>query len=469
MQQHSLVAVFVFFSFALSYEAKQHISKDIPYILSQFFENNSKPPIIVYMEPKTHQKAKLRVFDDEEPDLTEVEEDDDDDEPYLRTTPNDERAYLLYHLLRTTLEDDDVDPATVENLQRTKQLLRQALIGRCRQLNKCVKKCPQVSFTCTLTCKQVYDDLDACDEPKPKCKKSKCGNTMPPSWLLFQQIKHRFTKNFTPNSSLPSIFQTILEDFLENLQRTKQLLRQALIGRCRQLNKCVKKCPQVSFTCTLTCKQVYDDLDSSNQIPTSVYTGLLSRLHKKAAETNRPLIVVLDSDFLASHLNHDKKLRLLDKQLTSQKHKNSDLSLNRLLQLQQKPQHKSVTPKYKAQKTSNDLEQFQGLLPLKKKAHKNKGVLRTPVIRNLLRISNNLRCQARNECNIECSIKFTGAKQDKCSNACEVNFECEPEEVSDECDDECAESVENDCYGGGCQGSTKGYASTDPKPFCSEC
>ncbi|XP_032524521.2 uncharacterized protein LOC116775682 [Danaus plexippus] len=99
--------------------------------------------------------------------------------------PHDRRAYLLYHILRTTQETEGIDSEALEKFEKTENVLREALRVRCNNLNTCVKRCPKKkTYTCKLSCQEEYDDYDVCNRPKKVCKKPRCGVTKPPYWLL---------------------------------------------------------------------------------------------------------------------------------------------------------------------------------------------------------------------------------------------------------------------------------------------
>ncbi|CAH0718485.1 unnamed protein product, partial [Brenthis ino] len=95
--------------------------------------------------------------------------------------PHDEKIYNLYHILRTTQENEDLDEEAAQKLEKTENILRQALRKRCNTLKSCINKCPKKKYTCTVTCKEAYDNYDICGKPKG-CKKRNC-RTDSPSWL----------------------------------------------------------------------------------------------------------------------------------------------------------------------------------------------------------------------------------------------------------------------------------------------
>lgn len=100
----------------------------------------------------------------------------------------------------------------------------------------------------------------------------------------------------------------------------------------------------------------------------------------------------------------------------------------------------------------------------------SKNVLRSPIVKRLLRISNSIQCEAKDECEDKCKNKFNGKKVIKCEMQCEVKYECEEEEEEEEkdpcenggCQDSCGDSAE-------CTMSTKGEKLTTEEPSCKRC
>lgn len=90
-----------------------------------------------------------------------------------------------------------------------------------------------------------------------------------------------------------------------------------------------------------------------------------------------------------------------------------------------------------------------------------KRVLRTSVIKNLLRSYNDLNCDAKDECANDCNDKFDGKKLDTCENKCDKKFDCDESEKEDPCDDDECESEE--------AGSTKGELLVTVTPKCKRC
>lgn len=92
-------------------------------------------------------------------------------------------------------------------------------------------------------------------------------------------------------------------------------------------------------------------------------------------------------------------------------------------------------------------------------------ILRSPIVKKLLRISNSIQCEAKDECQDKCNNKFEGKKASKCEVQCEEKYDCEEEEDpcgKDECPDSCGDGD------GDCPMSTKGERYVTEAP-CSKC
>ncbi|XP_045781010.1 uncharacterized protein LOC123878028 [Maniola jurtina] len=151
--------------------------------LLQLLSNaNVKPPFIAILYPQgkntresNYLKTEVDLTDDIVPEIDSLD------------PPHDEKAYLLYHVLRTTEEREHIDPEAAMKFEQTKDILRQALRKRCNQLNSCYSECPKKQtrhFKCTMECQETYDNYDVCQdqEQEKTCKRPKCGKTMPPKW-----------------------------------------------------------------------------------------------------------------------------------------------------------------------------------------------------------------------------------------------------------------------------------------------
>ncbi|XP_021202776.1 uncharacterized protein LOC110384988 [Bombyx mori] len=92
---------------------------------------------------------------------------------------------------------------------------------------------------------------------------------------------------------------------------------------------------------------------------------------------------------------------------------------------------------------------------------------KSPILKELLRFSNNLRCSAKNQCQDSCSDKFSGRTKDSCAKKCEVKYDCE-EEKEDSCElGDCYDS--NECNDDECQPSTRGIKLESVKAGCTRC
>lgn len=98
----------------------------------------------------------------------------------------------------------------------------------------------------------------------------------------------------------------------------------------------------------------------------------------------------------------------------------------------------------------------------------DKQVLRSPIVKKLLRISNSLRCDAKDDCQDKCSNKYNGKKVVTCKIQCEVKYECDqPEPEKDACESGCEDSCGND----ECDNvvSTKGEKLVSEEIKCKRC
>ncbi|XP_034837553.1 uncharacterized protein [Maniola hyperantus] len=151
--------------------------------LLQLLSNvNVEPPYIAILYPKGKNIKENNYLKLEEDLANDMAPDIDSLEP-----PHDQKAYLLYHALRTTEEREHLDAEAAMKFEQTKDILRQALRKRCNQLNSCYRECPKPKKShvkCTIQCQETYDNYDVCqEEEKNICKRPKCGRTMPPKWL----------------------------------------------------------------------------------------------------------------------------------------------------------------------------------------------------------------------------------------------------------------------------------------------
>ncbi|CAK1549217.1 unnamed protein product [Leptosia nina] len=298
-------------------------------------KGNSNPPIVVRLNFKQRSGT---IYDFAQlDDTTEANERSQNHDAINDTGDNDEGAYLLYHLLRTTQENEDLDESATRTFEKTKDMLRAALRSRCNKYDRCVRRCVKVTYSCTVTCREVYDMYDICRQPI-------CGS--------------------------------------------------ACWGR----------------------------LDS-----------LLSRLYEKAQSSYRPLIVILDNSYLKERVqkpDHQEVSPLLS---SSEEIVHIEPPLAKLNKKPRKSTRQTIKPIIKSK------NRFRARNALAQRSR-----IQSPIVKSLLRISNDLRCNAKEECVDECKIKFIGIKIKKCIITCEI-YECKEEEVDSCRGDECKNSCESDC------------------------
>ncbi|KAG6444082.1 uncharacterized protein LOC115456349 [Manduca sexta] len=146
--------------------------------LSDIVSDKNNKPMIVVVDTEKKQRDD---FDD-----LLVDGDDGliDDDSHQKTDASEDAAYILYHLLRTTKQDDEPDPL----LEETKHALRQAIKIKCKRVEECIIECPPRRPSCPRNCQEVFDNLNLCPPPRPKRPKNdcrpKCGKTMPPKWFF---------------------------------------------------------------------------------------------------------------------------------------------------------------------------------------------------------------------------------------------------------------------------------------------
>ncbi|XP_026484145.1 uncharacterized protein LOC113392082 [Vanessa tameamea] len=163
--------ILVYLSFSL-----KNASSDSQSNNQRILNYNSKIPLIAILYKRNDENVRAPGLESDviTPEISPVE------------PPHDQELYNFYHVLRTTQENEEVDTDAAMVFEKTENVLRQALRARCERLDSCVRKCPRKKkYTCTITCREEYDDYDLCKKPKkPYCKRPKCGKTMPPAWLL---------------------------------------------------------------------------------------------------------------------------------------------------------------------------------------------------------------------------------------------------------------------------------------------
>ncbi|KAJ2943108.1 hypothetical protein O0L34_g18798 [Tuta absoluta] len=196
-------------------------------------------PVVVFLTPGTDMDLNAQRSDAQSKENFDADDKDDDSDEKLEkyvAPPGENDAYVLFNVLRTTQEDEDLDPKTHKAFEKTKDVLRQAFALRCGAKNACEQKCPEKKPKCPMNCQkekrqvkkscqrkcderptcekkcvekkveeceekvdecqekqekkcqsecqETYDELDACPKPKKKTCGPKCGKTMPPYWLL---------------------------------------------------------------------------------------------------------------------------------------------------------------------------------------------------------------------------------------------------------------------------------------------
>ncbi|CAH2061856.1 unnamed protein product, partial [Iphiclides podalirius] len=113
-------------------------------------------------------------------DISDLSSTEDD----IKSSPNDDSAYFLYHILRTTEDNENLDKKLVNTIEETKSVLRPILRARCDKLRQCKRACPKKKINCIKKCVIKIDVYEICERPKSKCKREKCGMTLPPKWRM---------------------------------------------------------------------------------------------------------------------------------------------------------------------------------------------------------------------------------------------------------------------------------------------
>ncbi|XP_050680795.1 uncharacterized protein LOC126976481 isoform X2 [Leptidea sinapis] len=243
---------------------------------------------------------------------------------------------------------------------------------------------------------------------------------------------------------------------------------------------------------------------------------LLEKVYDKAERNHQPLIVVLDcsvlkqkekdiqpraipeDDILSGDGNKPKPKKIDGKLITKLKKSVANYvqqetltDSNSMEEETQMKDYYKVLPHHKlSQKPKKN--HYKGLfkVPPNQKVSSNKArgnsrptiyrqgdyspdnILDSPVVKSLLRISNDLRCNARDECMDACKEKFSKKKKLKCKVTCITTYECiedEKEEANDsKCDDD--DDDDNDCKDETQESSTKGYKDvSSEKTYCARC
>ncbi|XP_068630172.1 uncharacterized protein [Battus philenor] len=206
---------------------------------------------------------------------------------------------------------------------------------------------------------------------------------------------------------------------------------------------------------------------SACNVYTEDISGLLSRLYRSAAQNNRPLVLIIDRSGQTERPKHP--LIPSDLIQTSDEKGNQDIPAVFLIKSHVPHPQNPKAPYEIAKDRDQLLNRYKHKTRLQKfKGHQGKlrifGSTPSPVIKTLLRYKNEMNCEANNECQIECKIRFSGKKKDTCENKCEAKFECEPEEeYQDPCENQSDECEDNK------NPSTRGVKLVTEKPQCVRC
>nr|XP_034837547.1 uncharacterized protein LOC117993791 isoform X2 [Maniola hyperantus] len=174
-------------------------------------------------------------------------------------------------------------------------------------------------------------------------------------------------------------------------------------------------------------------------------SNLLSLLSNRLHQHKQPLIIVLDKNSAV------KNRAQVDQVLSSD---TSDEAVYLVHHLLGHDQYKKSTEKpYQRDEKKRQRFIFQGVKGEGRGLQEeDKMVLRSPIVKQLLRMSNSLRCAARNECQEKCNNKFNIVKEIKCQFQCNAKYDCDEEEerskeVSEEEKDECENGKDDSCAG----------------------
>ncbi|XP_045457289.1 uncharacterized protein LOC123667433 [Melitaea cinxia] len=193
-------------------------------------------------------------------------------------------------------------------------------------------------------------------------------------------------------------------------------------------------------------------------------SDLVNLLSKKYSG-NKPLVVILDSGSLGKY-DKNQKYRAVTPESSDDE---GAWNVPHLLLQNQKAKlllgdKKRTTKSLLQLKTELKLKRIQRLRDSQDRNINDKNEVRSPIVKQLLRISNRIQCDAKDECQDQCSDRYEGNKADKCNIQCEVKYDCEEEK--DPCEDnECGDS----CGGGDCAMSTKGEILVNEEPKCKRC
>ncbi|CAH2098722.1 unnamed protein product [Euphydryas editha] len=206
-------------------------------------------------------------------------------------------------------------------------------------------------------------------------------------------------------------------------------------------------------------------VESDAEPSRSDLSGLVNLLNKKYSG-NKPLVVILDSGSLGKY-GKNQKYQAVTPETSDDE---GAWNIPHLLLQNTKAKlllagKKSTTKSLLQLKTKLQLKRIQRLRDNQDRNLNDKNKVRSPIVKQLLRISNRIQCDAKDECQDKCIDKYQGKKADNCNIQCEVKYDCEEE--NDPCEDnECADSCggEDDCTM-----STKGERLVNEEPKCKRC
>ncbi|XP_052742933.1 uncharacterized protein LOC112056377 [Bicyclus anynana] len=192
-------------------------------------------------------------------------------------------------------------------------------------------------------------------------------------------------------------------------------------------------------------------------------SNLLSLLTNTIHHHKQPIILILEKDAV---INEDRAR--LDNVLSLESSAEDGNRLIHQLLGHDQPKMKAVQYKKSTRKPYqlSDKNRYRVQRDKEDRSLQNEDkTLRSPIVKKLLRISNSLRCEAKDECKDKCANKFSGTYKIKCNIQCTYKYSCEDKvEDRDSCDgsDECGSESE-------VQMSTKGEHMVTDKPGCKRC
>ncbi|CAG9572915.1 unnamed protein product [Danaus chrysippus] len=196
-----------------------------------------------------------------------------------------------------------------------------------------------------------------------------------------------------------------------------------------------------AFICLLSLFQQID----STQITNRDVSSILSLLNRNIVGNKKPVIIILEKE---PGLTKKNKPALMT---SSEEHNSINIPHVLHEKLNYEGSVRLSTPSY-----LNLLQQRGQKNRMRHRAERNrvdeddvqrtdKQILRSPIVKKLLRISNSLRCDAKDDCQDKCSNKYNGKKVVTCKVQCEVKYECDqPEPEKDACESGCEDSCGND-------------------------